>query len=134
MKSAIRIVLTAAFLFSSVFASHAAEPQYPSRPIRIIVPFAPGAATDIIARLLGQKMTEAWGQPVVVDNRGGANGFIAAEAVAKSAPDGYTVLVTTQTTHAANVSLFKKLPYDPVKDFTPVSPVSRGALGEELSG
>ncbi len=94
---------------------------YPSKPIRFIIPFAPGGATDIVARIVGQKLTEAWGQPVVVDSRPGANGIIASEITAKSAPDGHTMFMAVLSTHATNVSLYNKLPYDPVKDFTMVA-------------
>ena len=97
-----------------------AQLTYPSKPIRFIIPFAPGGATDIMARMIGQKLTEAWGQPVVVESKPGANGIIASEATAKAAPDGYTMLLAVLSTHATNVSLYSKLPYDPVRDFTPV--------------
>jgi tripartite-type tricarboxylate transporter receptor subunit TctC len=96
--------------------------SYPNRQIRFVVSFPAGSATDQVARLVATQLAKSTGQAVVVDNRGGANGFIACEAVAKAAPDGYTVLVTTGTTHSANPSLFRKLPYDPVKDFIPVTP------------
>lgn len=95
--------------------------DYPTKPIRFVVAFPAGSATDQTARVVAQHVSQATGQSVVVDNRGGANGFIASETVAKAAPDGYTVLVTTGTTHSANPNLFRKLPYDPVRDFTPVS-------------
>lgn len=114
-----------------VAAARLAQAQagsYPSKPVRFVVAFPAGSATDQTARLVAQQITKVTGQSVVVDNRGGANGFIAAEAVAKAAPDGYTVLVTTGTTHAANPALFRKLPYDPVKDFTPVTPLSLGGF------
>ncbi|MFN0163193.1 MAG: Bug family tripartite tricarboxylate transporter substrate binding protein, partial [Burkholderiales bacterium] len=108
-------------------ASLAAAPRafaqadaYPNRQVRFIVSFPAGSATDQVARLIAAQLTKATGQTIVIDNRGGASGMIACEAVAKAPPDGYTVLVTTGTTHAANPSLFKKLPYDPVKDFVPV--------------
>ena len=97
---------------------------YPNRPIRFIVSFPAGSATDQVARLVAPQLSRATGQSVIVDNRGGANGFIACEAAAKAVPDGYTVLFTTGTTHAANPALFKKLPYDPVKDFAPVTTLS----------
>jgi tripartite-type tricarboxylate transporter receptor subunit TctC len=93
---------------------------YPSRPVKLIVPFPAGSATDQIARVVGQELQAALGRPFVVDNKPGAQGTIAADAVAKSAPDGYTLLVTTNTPQAAAVSLFKHLSYDPVKDFAPV--------------
>jgi len=94
--------------------------QYPNKPVKLVVPFPAGSATDQVARLAGQQLQEALKQPFVVENKPGAQGAIAAEFVAKSAPDGYTLMVTTNTPQAANVSLFKKLPYDPVKDFEPV--------------
>ena len=97
---------------------------YPNKPVRFVISFPAGSATDQVARLIAPQFTKATGQAVVVENRGGAAGFIACEAVAKAAPDGYTVLFTTGTTHAANPSLFKKLPYDPVRDFVPVTPLS----------
>jgi tripartite-type tricarboxylate transporter receptor subunit TctC len=93
---------------------------YPSKPVKLVVPFPAGSATDQVARLAGQQLQEALKQPFVVENKPGAQGAIAAEFVAKSAPDGYTLMVTTNTPQAANVSLFKHLPYDPVKDFEPV--------------
>ena len=100
--------------------------DYPSKPIRWISPWPPGGANDVFSRALAQKLTESLGQPVVVDNKAGASGMIAAQQVAKSAPDGYTVLITTNTTHAANEHLYKKLPYDPVKDFIPVTGLGKG--------
>jgi tripartite-type tricarboxylate transporter receptor subunit TctC len=101
--------------------AYAQTQGYPSRPIRLICPFPPGGTTDLVARLVAQKLTEAWGQQVVVDNRGGAGGVIGTEMVAKSLPDGYTVLLGSITTHAVNPALYKKLNFDPVKDFAPVS-------------
>lgn len=100
--------------------------EFPDKPIRFVVPFAAGSATDQLARAIGQAVTVDSKATVVVDNKPGANGFIAASDVAKAAPDGYTVLITTNTTHAANEHLFKKLPYDPVKDYTPLSALGRG--------
>jgi len=90
------------------------------KPIRIVVPFPPGGATDILARDVAQKLTEAWGQQVIVDNRPGAGGNIGSELVAHSAPDGYTLEMGTVGTHAINASLYAKMPYDHVKDFAPV--------------
>ena len=92
------------------------------------MPFPAGSGTDVGARLLGHWLTAKTGQPVIVENRPGASGFIAAQAAAAAAPDGYTVLLTTNTTHAANPAMFKKLPYDPVKDFEPVSMVGAAGL------
>ena len=108
-----RLVLLAAL--AAPLLAHAQA--YPSKPVRIINPFAPGGATDIIARHMAQKLTEAWGQPVVVENRAGASGALGVEHVAKSPADGYTLLIATQTTHAANPALYAKLPYDAAKDF-----------------
>jgi tripartite-type tricarboxylate transporter receptor subunit TctC len=101
------------------FASSATA-QYPNKPVKLVVPFPAGSATDQVARLAAQQLQEALKQPFVIDNKPGAQASIGAEFVAKSAPDGYTLMMTTNTPQAANVSLFKKLPYDPVKDFEPV--------------
>ena len=95
--------------------------QYPSKPIRIIVPFPVGGIADIYSRLVGNRWTELWGQPVVIENRTGAGGNIGADMVAKAAPDGYTIGIGSIGTHAVNVSLFSKMPYDPVKDFAPIA-------------
>ena len=104
----------------------AALADYPDKPITFIVPFAAGSATDQLARALGQAVTAETKQPVVVDNKPGANAFIGAQAAAKAPKDGYSVFITTNTTHAANEHLFKKLPYDPVKEFEPVTLLSKG--------
>ncbi len=96
-----------------------AQSHYPAKPIRLIVPFVPGGSTTIVARMIGQKLTDAWGQQVVVDNRGGGNTIIGSEAMVKAAPDGYTILHVTST-HVINPSLLKT-PYDAVKDFAPVA-------------
>jgi len=103
-----------------------AEAQYPDKTITFVVPFAAGSATDQLARALGQEVTRITKQAVVVDDKPGASGFIGAELVKKAAPDGYTVFITTNTTHAANEHLFKKLPYDPVKDYLPVTGLGKG--------
>jgi tripartite-type tricarboxylate transporter receptor subunit TctC len=100
--------------------------DFPEKPIRFIVPFASGTATDQLARVLGQAVTAETRQQVIVDNKPGANGFIGAEAAARSAPDGYTVFITTNTTHAAAEHLYKKLPYDPVNDFAPITGLGKG--------
>ena len=103
-----------------LFSLNVNAQSYPSKPVKLVVPFPAGSATDLVARLAGQQLQEALKQPFVVENKPGAQGAIAAEFVAKAAPDGYTLMMTTNTPQAANVSLFKKLPYDPVKDFEPV--------------
>lgn len=99
----------------------AAQQNYPNKPIRMICPFPPGGTTDVVARLVAQKLTEAWKEQVVVDNRAGAGGIIGTELAAKAPADGYTVLLGSITTHAVNPALYKKLSFDPVKDFTPVT-------------
>ena len=98
----------------------ASTPKYPTKPVRIVVSFAPGGGTDIFARAMGQKYSEAWGQPVIVDNRAGGGGNIGSDIVAKASADGYTLLLTTNAPIAINPNL-AKAPYDPVKDFAPVS-------------
>ncbi|HEY8245138.1 MAG: Bug family tripartite tricarboxylate transporter substrate binding protein [Vicinamibacteria bacterium] len=107
-------------------ASAPAVAQYPDKPITFVVPFAAGSATDQLARALGQEVTKITKQPVVVDDKPGASGFIGAEIVKKAAPDGYTVFITTNTTHAANQHLYKKIPYDPVADYLPVTGLGKG--------
>jgi tripartite-type tricarboxylate transporter receptor subunit TctC len=99
----------------------AAAQTYPAKPVRIICAFPVGGIADLYARVIGARLGEAWGQPIVVENRTGAGGTIAAEAVAKSPPDGYTLVMGSIGTHAVNVSLFSKLPYDPVRDFSAVA-------------
>jgi tripartite-type tricarboxylate transporter receptor subunit TctC len=103
------------------FLSGALAQDYPSRPVRLVVTVPPGGAADFIARLVGGKLAESLGQPVLVENRGGAGGTIAADAVAKAAPDGYTLLQNSITTHGVGPHLYSRLPYDPVKDFAAVS-------------
>jgi len=97
---------------------------YPSKPIRLVVPFPPGGPLDLAGRAIGQHLTEAWGQPVLVDNKPGAGGNIGADIVAKSAPDGYTLVMGALSTHAVNPHLFAKMPYDALKDFAPVTLVA----------
>jgi len=101
----------------------AAQDSYPSKPIRLVVSFAAGGPTDTVARIMGARMTELLGQPIVVENRAGAGGNIGADIVAKAAPDGYTLLMATVSTHAINPGLYKRMPYDPVLDFAPVGQV-----------
>jgi len=112
--------LLAAFA-AALLPAVATAQSFPSKPIKIIVPYSPGGTTDLVARLVAQKLSERFGQPVVVDNKPGANGMIGADAVAKAAPDGYTLGIASPGTHAANASLYKTMPYDTVKDFTPVT-------------
>jgi tripartite-type tricarboxylate transporter receptor subunit TctC len=102
--------------------------NYPSRPVRVIVPFSPGGGSDILARLLAPPLTERLGQPVVIDNRPSGSGILGADLVAKSQPDGYTLLAP-QSGHAANAQLFTRLPYDPIKDFAPISLVIASPTG-----
>jgi len=103
-----------------------AQGSFPDKPITFVVPFAAGTATDQIARAIGNGVTAETKQSVVIDNRAGASGFIASQYAAKAPADGYTVLITTNTTHAANEHLYKKLPYDPVKDFAPITGLGKG--------
>ena len=109
------------FALAAVFACPAIAQTYPAKPIRLIVPFPAGGSADIMARAVSQKMSETWRQPVVVDNRVGASGNIGADMVARSAGDGYTLLLCTVGTHAIHQTLYKKLPFDPINDFTPVA-------------
>jgi tripartite-type tricarboxylate transporter receptor subunit TctC len=101
----------------------AAAETWPSRPVRIIVPFAPGGPADILARMVGSRLADTWGQPVVVDNRPGAAGIIGAEVVAKAPPDGYTLLLSNMS-DAVSVTLYPKLPYDLVRDLKPITPIA----------
>ncbi len=119
-----RQVLQAGVSAATVVATSGALAQagFPSRPIKVIVPYPPGGATDLVGRLMAAKLQEAWGQTVVVENRAGASGMIGSEQVARSAPDGYTVLVGI-TTHIQNSAIFAKVPYDPIKDFQPISQI-----------
>lgn len=118
MHSFIRTCALAALLLA---AGVAAAQSYPTRPIRMLVPFAPGGGTDISARVIGQKMSEALGQQVIVDNRTGASGHIAMEIAARAAPDGYTLIMTTVAPMTFSPALFASLPFDPIKDFAPVA-------------
>lgn len=98
--------------------------NYPAKTVRVIIPWPPGGSNDIVGRLVMQKMSENLGQQFIIDNRGGAAGTIGSDVVAKSAPDGYTIMVHS-TTHVANPHLYKKLPYDTMKDFASVAPLAR---------
>ena len=126
MNMAMRIIRTAIFAGAALGLSlpalvPASAQSYPSKPIHLVVPFAPGGITDILARALGQRLTDAMGQQVVVENKPGANSQIGAEYVAKAAPDGHTLLVSADTTFVMNPHLYSKLSYNPIKDFVPVS-------------
>jgi len=118
------IAVVATLAAATVAPVIAAGELYPNKPIRLVVPFPAGGPLDAVARAVGQKLTDAWGQPVVIDNRPGAGGNIGAELVAKSAPDGYTILEAALSTHAVNVSLYSKMPYDPIRDFAPITLVA----------
>ena len=123
MKSIARLLpafAIAAFALTAIDASAQAAASYPNKPIKIIVPFPPGGATDILARATGFELQKAWGQPVIIENRPGAGGNSGADVVAKAAPDGYTLVMGTVGTHAINMSLYARMPYDAVKDFDPV--------------
>lgn len=122
MKHLISTLLCAASIGMALPAT--AQEAFPSRPISIVVPFGPGSGTDIGARLLAQKLSEAMGQPVTVDNKPGANGSIAAEFVARAKPDGHTLVMGTNSTHGANPALLKEMRYDPIKNFEPVTRVA----------
>lgn len=121
----IKIVFLCTLLFGQLLAN---AQNYPSKTITLVTPFTVGSGTDQKARALAQIISNEYKVPVIVDPKPGASGFIAAQYVAKAAPDGYTILYTTNTTHAANEHLFKKIPYDPVKDFTPVALLFKGYM------
>jgi len=116
----------AVVLFGAHVAAQAQAQNFPVRPVHVIVPFAPGGGVDIVARLIAPKLGEAWGQPVVIENRGGAANILGTEAVARAAPDGYTLLAVEAGAFTINPTLYKgKLPYDPEKDFAPITGLVR---------
>lgn len=124
MNALLKCLIAAASL--GLFAMHdaiAAEAKYPTRPVRMIVPFAPGGPTDVIARIVAQKLSEAWNEQVVVDNRAGAGGNIGMGLAANAAPDGYTIIVVSSS-FVVNPTLYKQIPYDPYKSFVPISNVA----------
>ena len=121
-------LLVSGLLVSGFIVVPARAQDYPNRPIKVVVPLAPGGGTDLLARLIGQKLAESMGQPVIVENRPGASTMIGAEMVAKAAPDGYTLLSTAATTFAVNPSLYKKMPYDAANDFAPITMTARFSL------
>jgi tripartite-type tricarboxylate transporter receptor subunit TctC len=108
------------FLILSVFSAVSFSQSYPNKPVRVIISFTPGSSTDIVGRIVMQKVSEYWGQPVIAENRGGAGGSIGSREVATSAPDGYTLLINS-TAHAVNPAIYAKLPYDTVKDFVDIA-------------
>lgn len=110
-------------VLAGTLALGATAQTYPAKPIKLVVPFPPAGSTDLLARRIGDKMGQSWGQPVIVENRPGAGGVVGSASVAKSAPDGYTLLMGVTGTHAVSVSLYSKLPYDPLRDFATVTEV-----------
>jgi tripartite-type tricarboxylate transporter receptor subunit TctC len=124
MTGLARIVRLISFVCACVFAFAASAQQFPTKPVKFLVPQAPGGATDVFARKIGQLLSERWGQLVIVENRAGAAGVIGTDVVAKAAPDGYTLLVTYAGSQAVNPSLYANLPFDSVKDFQPVATIA----------
>ncbi|MEN9670547.1 MAG: hypothetical protein RL018_824, partial [Pseudomonadota bacterium] len=121
MKTTFKLLATSCFAGLMALGGVNTHAQtFPSKPLKFVVPFPAGSATDTVGRVVAQAMSDALGQPIAVDNKAGANGIPGADSVKAAVGDPYTLLVTTSTTQAANVSLYKKLPYDPVKDFTPI--------------
>jgi len=130
MRRWMRIFL--AFLMCLLGAGSAIGQPYPAKPIRVVVAFPPGGTNDILARLIGQRWSEAWGQPVIVENRPGANTIIGAELVVKAPPDGYTLLVGASSTYTVNPAIYRKLPYDPFRDFTPITTIRNPLISRPL--
>ena len=128
MKPIRHIILAALCLAPLVAAPPALAQAWPNKPVRVVVPFAAGGTTDVVARIVGQKLGEAWNHSVVIENRGGAGGNIGAEVVAKAAPDGYTILMTSGSIFTVNPSLYKKMPFDAQKDFIAVTNVAMGPM------
>lgn len=123
-RRAAALLLCTALGCATLLSSAHAQAPWPTKPVRIVVPFAPGGTTDILARAMAPELSKAFGQQFIVDNRAGAGGNVGAEVVAKSAPDGYTLLMGTVGTHGINRALYAKLPYDPIKDFVPITLVA----------
>ena len=128
LRLKLRLTASACLAVALVPAAVAADAggDYPNRPLRFIAPFVAGGPSDILSRMLGQKLTEAWGQPVIVDNRGSAGGIVGFEIGAQALPDGYTLVLATSSGLTINPSVYKKLPYDPVRDFQPITQVTSG--------
>src|SRR6185369_15377965 len=120
----VALALAALAAFTLVAGSAAAQSSWPTKPVRIVVPFAPGGTTDILARAVAPELSKAFGRQFIVDNRAGAGGNVGAEIVARSPNDGYTLLMGTVGTHGINRALYPKLPYDPIKDFAPITLVA----------
>src|ERR687887_1855491 len=117
---------TLALIFAALFSLSAAAQSWPQKPVKFIVPFAPGGATDIAARMLGEKLTQIWGQSVIIENRGGAGGAVGAAEAARAAPDGYTLFFPSGSVVTANQHIYAKMAYDPEKDFVPITNVVSG--------
>ena len=128
MALASSVIRTAAALLGLAVIGSASAQSYPVKAVRFVVPYPPGGGTDLLARPMAQNLTEKWGHSVVVDNRSGANGMIGAEMVARSPPDGYTVLVGTSAELALNVAVYRKMPYDPARELAPVTLVAISPL------
>lgn len=126
MSQLVRVLAAAAILAFSAFPTAA---QYPARPIRVIVAQAPGSGVDLMARMIGQKLTESWGQQIVVDNRPGANGIIGMEAAARSKPDGYNLILAVPSALTMNPYVYKKLPYDTFRDYAPITQTATNTFG-----
>jgi tripartite-type tricarboxylate transporter receptor subunit TctC len=120
--------IAVAALVAAAAAAGAGAQGYPAKPVRIVVPYPPGGGNDFLARLLAQKLGERWKQTIVIDNRGGASGMIGAEAVARSAADGYTICVCASPEVALNSTLYPRMPYDPTRDFSPITQLASSAL------
>jgi tripartite-type tricarboxylate transporter receptor subunit TctC len=117
------LALGALFFMAAAHLPSAVAQTYPAKPVRSVAPYSPGSGPDAVMRILSEKLSRSWGQQLVIDNKPGANGFIAISDAKRAAPDGYTVLQVDNTHMALQPHVFKKLPYDPVKDFEPVAPV-----------
>ena len=128
LKAHLALLFLAAAALAGIAGTASAQSAYPNKPLRFIVPFAAGGPTDVLARVIGQKLGESLGQPVVVENRPGAGGNIASDYVAKAPPDGYTLILGTVGTHAINASLYSKLPFDTARDFAPIALVASATI------
>ena len=121
-RSALKLMAVGCILAANLIATQAiSQPAWPTKPVKIVVPFAPGGTTDILARAMAPELSKAFGQTFIVENKAGAGGNLGSDIVAKSAADGYTILMGTVGTHGINVSLYEKMPFDPVKDFAPIT-------------